>query len=411
MTRQIFAAEIIFDDLPPPMRERFPPSEKQVKKCLAEFRQLVDEVYVLATGTKFAVYIFADSPAPLTTFFYDEHSLRGYTQLYYNTGESVAHLMTTASGLLSAVKGDARVLAEVIQCYEWARETASLGPMLDHTVSKAIETGRFIRVRTGIDQFGVSLVDTGIELLYNRVDNLHRRNIIVAGTGTMADQALRSLTGEGLTNIVVTGHSPNRAKALAEKYQLKSFELRDLAVHFPSADIVLALEHTELPLKLGAATEPDYPDHGDRFIIDFGVPPNFDELELERHCAEFYNIDDLRRLQASPLEAFGGVEQAWRGVVKASDEFVRVFQLLNHAPILTAYLARQFYQRGADDNRVRNRRSLRDLLFRRSTRTDELLLDSNTLAQHLNNHVAEDARDVARHVTTFKKVWYYLPDN
>src|SRR5687768_14619213 len=127
MTRQIFAAEISFQDTPSQIREKFNESEKNVKRLLAAFRRHVEEVFILANRHRFTVYIVHDNLAPLTAFFHEEHHLKGYVQFYYNSGESVAHLMATASGLLSPVKGEGRILEEIIRSFEWACSCSCIG--------------------------------------------------------------------------------------------------------------------------------------------------------------------------------------------------------------------------------------------------------------------------------------------
>lgn len=410
MTRQIFAAEISYDEIPLSARAQFSSEEKEVRKYLSDFRQIVEEVYIVATDTRFAVYIVHESITPLTTFFHEQHNLRGYVQLYYNTGESVSHLIAMASGLLSTIKGDTGVLHAVSRSYQWAREMSALGLILDHTVSKAIETGARIRTVTAIDQFSTSLVDTGIELLFSRVDNLLEKKVIVVGSSTLARVALETLVGEWFVHVAITGRDGDRVKQLAKAHKVKSFGIRLLPEYFANSDIIIAAEYGELSPQVEEIRK-GAPARDDRVILDFGVPPTLDENKLEDYCAEYYNVDDLRRLQPSPLEALGGIEEAWRRAVKASNEFSHLLQLLNHAPILTAYLARQFYQRGGSESKTRYRRSLRDLLFRRSPKDEEIALQKVTVAQHANNCLADDGHDVVRHVRGFSKFRYYLPDN
>src|SRR5687768_5489334 len=190
MTRQIFAAEINFEDTPHTVREKFNDSETNIKRLLGAFRSRVDEVFILATRQRFTVYVVHESLEPLTLFFHKENSLKGYVQFYYNTGESITHMMATASGLLSRVKGDTRILSELIQCYHWATACGCIGILLDSALARVIDTGKAVRTQTGIDKFCASVVETGIELLYNRLDNLHTKNFLIVGTGKMARLAL-----------------------------------------------------------------------------------------------------------------------------------------------------------------------------------------------------------------------------
>jgi glutamyl-tRNA reductase len=413
MTRQIFAAEINFEDTPLQIRERFNSSEKNVQRLLVSFKRRVPEVFIMANRQRFTVYIVNDTLNPLTEFFHEENYLKGYVQFYYNSGESVTHLMATASGLLSPVKGEGRILSEMIQCYDWAVACGCIGMTLDNSLTKAFEIGKKVRTETAIDKFCSSVVEAGIELLYNRLENLHTKNVLVIGTGKMARLALECLTREGILNIAITGHDDTRANKLAKKFGVKAINLDRLGKFFSEADIIIAGSHQEIDRELlPERKEPDSEYKG-RIILDLGIPPNFDLRTLEMWAEEFYNLDDLRRLQPSPLEGFGGIEAAWRMVMKASGDFVVLLQLLNHSPVLTAYLSRQFNLKNAE-MKVKPKRTLRSmLLFKKAENlTDTASVKDFVNARvHINNHVAENGRDVVRHVQGMKKFKFFLSEN
>ena len=413
MTRQIFAAEINFEDTPLHVREKFSSNEKNVKRLLLSFRKKVHEVFILANHQRFTVYILHENLTPLTEFFHDENPLKGYVQYYYNSGESVTHLMATASGLLSPVKGEGRILSEIVQCYEWAVSCACVGMTLDNTLSKAIDTGKRVRTETAIDKFCSSVIDAGIELLYNRLENLHTRNFLIIGTGKMARLALESLTGEGITNIAITGHDSARAVKLSKKFGIKAIDLDQMAEYFTQADIIIGGSHQELAKDVLPARGTGAANHRNRVILDLGIPPNFDLRTLEAWSDEFYNLDDLRRLQPSPLEGFGGIEAAWRMVMKASNDFVLLLQLLNHSPVLTAYLTRQFTLKNTE-LKVKPRRTLRSMLLFKKVEDimgTEAVKDYLNARAHVNNHIAENGREVVQNVQELKKFRFFISEN
>lgn len=415
MTRQIFAAEINFEDTPLHVREKFNESEKNVTRLLNVFNARVEEVFILATRHRFTVYVVHEDLTPLTTFFHGEHNLKGYVQYYYNSGESVTHLMATASGLLAPVKGEGRVLTELIQCYQWAMSCSTLGIMLDHALAKAIETARAVRTHTAIDKFCASVVETGIELIYNRLQDLHNKTFLIVGTGKMAKLALAHLTREGITKIAITGHDAARAQSLAVRYDVTVFPIESISGYFLKAEVVIGVSHEDCSLQLTNRERPleASGDERTRFILDLGIPPNFDSRAIEPYTNEFYNLDDLRRLHASPLESFGGLEAAWRMIMKASSDFVHLLQLLHSSPVLTAYLSKQFTQRKGEV-RVKPRRSLRNMLLFRKTESVTGTASIGTYLNakvHTNNHVADNGLEIVRNIGNFKKFKFELCEN
>ncbi|MEX2234432.1 MAG: hypothetical protein WD824_19860 [Cyclobacteriaceae bacterium] len=416
MTRQIFAAEINFEDSPLQVRERFNASEKNIKRILVALRERVDEVYILATRQRFTVYVVHETLRPLTDFFHSENNLKGYVQYYYNSGESVTHLMAAASGLLSPIKGEGRILSEIIQCYHWAASCSCLGIILDNTLMKAIETGKSVRTETGIDKFCSSVVETGIELLYNGLENLHKKNFLIVGTGKMARLALENLTREGITNIVITGHDHQRAVQLGKIFCIQPFHLDSFADYFSRADVIIGASHEELNIDFMAPEKRHFlteTGNKNRFILDLGIPPNFDAHNVEIYAEEYYNIDDLRRMQPSPLEAFGGLEVAWRMVMKAASDFVHLLQLLQDSPVLTAYLARQFTLKNGEW-KLKPKRTLRNMLqFKKADNVTGISATNHKInaKTHVNNHLAENGLEMVKNINNLKKFKFYLSEN
>jgi len=416
MTRQIFAAEINFEDVAHPVREKFNGNEKNIKEILAALKPLVREVFILATRHRFTAYIVHENLNPLTEFFHTEQ-LRGCVQFYYNSGESVTHLMATASGLLSPVKGESQILSEIARCCQWAAACGCLGLTLDNTLSKAMDIGKAVRTATGIDQFCASVVEAGMDLLYSRLENIHQKYFVVLGTGKLARLAMEYLYKEGIRNVAIADHDPTRALQFAKKYGAKSFHLDQALDYFSDADVIIGASHGALKTDLMTTKRKRKAHSGDNhqnlFILDLGIPPNFDSQWVERNAAEWYNLDDLRRLQPSLLESFGGLEGAWRLVIKASNDFVHLLKLLDHSPILTAYLNRQFIQKNGE-LKVKPRRTLRNILF--FLKAD----DSTGISQgeylnakaHINNHVAEwDGPELVKNIGKIKSFRFFLSDN
>ena len=411
MTRQIFAAEITFQEAPFAIREDFSPTEKNIKRLLTTIRPRVEEVFVLATRRRLTVYAVHDSLFPLTAFFHSENNLKGYVQFYYNTEESVTHLMATASGLISPIKGEGQIVNDLLKCYQLATDCNCLGVTLDHTIGRAIETGKAVRCSTGIDKYCASLVETGLDLLYNEIENVHKRNFLIIGTGAMAELALDYLSAEGIRHIAVTGDDHAQAVELAKRYNVRAFACERMADYFLDADVVVGVSNREVDLEFSAEVKRKLEQHGSRFILDLGMPSNFNEQWIEA-CAEgFYNLDDLRRIQPSPLEAFGGVEEAWRMVLRASNDFVHLLHMLHHSPVLTAYLNRQFLKNS--EWKVKPRRSLRTMLFKKQESATSVSSYSGHGHEkvHVNNYLPDDGYDIVKNVGNIKKFTFRLSEN
>src|SRR5215216_4343952 len=137
MARQIFAAEVSHEDTPLSIREQLAGNEATVRNHLAHLSTLVDEVFVLSSCNRFTVYAVNEDITPLTDFFAQYSSLKGYVQFYYNTEESVTHLLAVASGLLSPIKGDHLILDQLTKAHKLALECNGIGITLDNLLRQA----------------------------------------------------------------------------------------------------------------------------------------------------------------------------------------------------------------------------------------------------------------------------------
>lgn len=343
MARQIFAAEISHEDTPLSIRELLAAKEATVKNHLNDLSTSVDEVFVLSTCNRFTIYAINEDITPLTEFFAQFQALKGYVQFYYNTEESVTHLFAVASGLLSPIKGDHHILEQLTQAHRWALETNSIGITLDNLLREAIRIGKRVRTETGIDKFCSSVVDTGIELLYNRVENLHDKKFLIVGTGKIARLALKYLYNEGIQHITIISKDAERANQLAELYYAESATIENIHEEVKKADVIIGGTHYEVSLFPESYLSGFFDHEKMWFILDFGMPRNFNNKLADHSAIELYNLDDLKRLYKSPLDAFGGIEAAWGIVMREAKAFMEILVQLEFSPVLVAYWNRILY--------------------------------------------------------------------
>lgn len=343
MARQIFAAEISHEDTPLSIREVLAAKEATVKNHLSNLSSSVDEVFILSSCNRFTIYAINEDITPLTEFFAQFQALKGYVQFYYNTEESVTHLFAVASGLLSPIKGDHHILDQLNQAHRWALETNSIGITLDNLLREAIRIGKRVRTETGIDKFCSSIVDAGIELLYNRVDNLHDKKFLIVGTGKIARLALKYLYNEGIQHVTIISKDQERAQQLAELYYVQASTLENIHEEVKKADVIIGGTHYEVSL-FPESYLSGFFDHDKMwFILDFGMPRNFNSKLADHTAIELYNLDDLKRLHKSPLDAFGGIEAAWSIVMREAKAFMEILVQLEFSPVLVAYWNRILY--------------------------------------------------------------------
>lgn len=412
MDRQVFAAEIILDEIPSAVRAQIAGSKDLIQFHLRKLSLITDEAFIVTSPNRFSVYIIYKDISPLNEFFSMFSGVKGYVQYYFNTEESITHLFAFASGLLSPIKGDHDVLVQLEEAHALARQCNSIGITLDNLLREASYNGKRVRTYTGIDKFSSSVVDVGIELLYSRIEGLHHKKFLVIGTGKIARLALKYLYNEGIQSVRVVSNDSVRAQQLAQLYYCESGTLQDLHQYVKESDVIIGGTHYEVSLFPESLLSGFFEPKKKWFILDFGMPRNFNEKLSEKKYIEIYNLDDLKRLHKSPLDAFGGVEAAWKMVMGQAKAFFEVLAQLEFSPVLVAYWNRVMYLKNKElnvllpkldeslsDADVENIKSqARKLLQQMSGNT------TSNLRRICNNFQAEDASKAVRDIKDFKSI-------
>jgi glutamyl-tRNA reductase len=157
-----------------------------------------------------------------------------------------------------------------------------------------------------------------VELAREIFGKLKGKKILVIGAGKMAESAARHLRRAGVSEILVTNRTRDRAVAMAEEVGGRVIDYEYFEDAVPDVDIVLASSgapHFILtPEQMRAAM-------GKRrnrpmFLIDIAVPRNIDPKVNELESVFLYDIDDLGKVVDDNLK--GRIETA-----KDAEEIVR----------------------------------------------------------------------------------------
>ncbi|MBV9226252.1 MAG: glutamyl-tRNA reductase, partial [Acidobacteriaceae bacterium] len=146
---------------------------------------------------------------------------------------------------------------------------------------------------------------------------LNRKRVLIIGAGKMSEGAARHLLRAGVTEILVTNRTPQRAKQMAEAFRGTVVPYEAFPQRLAEVDIVIA-----------SSGVPNYVIKRDlmqqvieerrnepMFLIDIAVPRNI-EPEVNRiEHAFLYDIDDLQRLAERNLQTRREVAQQAENIV------------------------------------------------------------------------------------------------
>jgi glutamyl-tRNA reductase len=253
---------------------------------------LVTEAMVLSTCNRVEVYAVVDAfhgGLSVIGQVLSEHSgmslndLTKYAYVRYAEA-AVEHLFAVASGLDSAVIGEAQVLGQVRRAYASAEANHTVGRTLHELSQRALSVGKRVHSETGIDAAGASVVSVALGMADAKVAGLAGRTAVVIGAGSMGALAAKHLVRAGVEHIHVVNRSLPRARRLAHNIREQGVtadarSLDDIATVLADADVVVSSTGAVRPVVSLADTHRGLAGRDEQrqlVICDLGMPRDVD---------------------------------------------------------------------------------------------------------------------------------------
>ncbi len=233
----------------------------------------------------------------------DISEIKNYT-FCHTLYDAIRHLFRVVSGLDSMILGETQILGQVKKAYEMALEARTTNVVLNTLFQQAITTGKRVRTETGIDQNPVSIPYAAVELAKQSLGSLEGCSVLVVGAGEMSELTAVNLVANGVSSVIVSNRSYDRAVQLAEKFDGKAVKFDNLFQYMNQADIVIsstAARHYVIKpeeiesVMLQRAGKPI-------MMIDIAVPRDIDPLVRKIPGVNLFDVDHLQNVVDANLE-------------------------------------------------------------------------------------------------------------
>jgi len=212
--------------------------------------------------------------------------------------EMVHHLFRVAAGLDSMVLGETQILGQVRNAYDRARECGSTNGVLNTLFQQAITVGKRVRTETGIDQRAVSISYVAVELAKNFFGSLKGLSVLIIGAGKMSELTAKYLVENGVTGVIVSNRSFERAVDLAGQFGGRAVKFNELYDYMKDADIVISCTGaSHYVVRFKEITEVMRKSPGKKIMfIDIAVPRDVEPSIRKIKGVSLYDIDDLQNV-------------------------------------------------------------------------------------------------------------------
>ena len=275
---------------------------------------------------------------------------------------AVEHLFTVASGLDSAVVGEAQVLGQVRRAYASAETNQTVGRVLHDLAQRALAVGKRVHSETSIDAAGASVVSVALHVAAERLYRpelgpsytaLAGRTATVIGAGSMGSLAAAHLIRAGVGHVNVVNRSLPRAQRLARSLAdqgvgARALTLENLPAALAGADLVISCTGAVRPvvsladvhhaLAAGQRDEQNNP----LVMCDLGMPRDIDPAVAGLPGVSVVDMDRVQR-EPSARAASADADAARRIVAAEVAAYLASQRMAEVTPTVTA-----LRQRAAD---------------------------------------------------------------
>jgi glutamyl-tRNA reductase len=353
---------------PVSIREQLAFKDDELAGALAALKRQpgVREGMILSTCNRVEVAIAADDSTDprqsVETFLsrsqqLDPDWLRQYLYVFEGR-DAVRHLFRVAASLDSMIVGEPQILGQLKCAYSVAKETGSVGGLLDMVLTRAFGVAKRVRSETEIGANAVSVSYAAVELAREIFGSLKGRRVMLIGAGKMSELAARHLRRSGVGEILVTNRTHSRAEEVSKMVEGSIVDYRIYRDRLKDVDIVITSSAapgyllTKDDMKAIRSARRNRP----MFLIDIAVPRNIDPAVNELDNMFVYDIDDLQKAVEENMKArLGEAEAADKIIAEEVDRLESWVRTRQVGPVISALRDQLEQLRAAEVERMRSK--------------------------------------------------------
>jgi glutamyl-tRNA reductase len=222
----------------------------------------------------------------------------------YQGEEAIRHLFRVSSSLDSMVLGEPQILGQIKTAYGYAAEFKTVGLILNRFLHKAFSVAKRVRTETAIASNAVSVSFAAVELARKIFDRLDNKGVMIIGAGEMCELAARHFVSNGISKVLVTNRTFERAEKLAAEFNGKAVPFDSFVDHLSEVDIVMTSTGAPNFILGKRQMEEVLKRRKNRpmFLIDIAVPRDIDPKVNDISNTYLYDVDDLQGVVQANLK-------------------------------------------------------------------------------------------------------------
>ncbi|MEO8412535.1 MAG: glutamyl-tRNA reductase [Ginsengibacter sp.] len=249
---------------------------------------------VLSTCNRTEIYGICDHPNRLIEMLciHTHGNLKDFVDhgYQYMGLATVEHLFKVAAGLDSQIIGDYEILSQLKLAAKQSKEHFCLNSFMERVVNFSLQSSKEIKTKTKLSSGTVSVSFAAIEIIKERISNLHNKKILLVGTGKFGNHI-----GGNLKNylpgssLLFANRTDQKALSLAKKCNGTFVPYKTLGKAANNADVIIVSSAADTYTIIPSF----FTDAKTRLILDLSVPQNVDPTTEHLQGITLLNVDEI----------------------------------------------------------------------------------------------------------------------
>ena len=341
---QMMVTGMSYKTSPVNVREKLAFSEKDLREKLQYILafDVINEVVVLSTCNRVEFYVITkdlDKAKEVLVDFIEKEKNLNFTEIeeyfytYYNKF-AAEHLYRVASGIDSIVLGEGEILAQLKNAFQIALESNTTGKIFNTLFKFAVEAGKKVRTETTISQRPTSIGSLVAKLAKESFNDLSNKTAFLIGTGKIGQITAKNLKAQGISNIVISNRTYEKAQELAQELDATVVAYNEFEKHLPQADIVVV----SVGINEYLITPDNFYSNKEKvLLVDLSIPRNIEPNLANKTNVKLYDIDSLESvISLNKEERIEIINEAELIIKEEMQKFVTFFNSLEITPVVSS---------------------------------------------------------------------------
>jgi glutamyl-tRNA reductase len=286
------------------IRGKFSLDNNGKKKVLEQAqKEGIESLIVTSTCNRTEIYGFAQHPFQLIKLLCDnsQGTVEDFQKVayIYKNQEAVSYMFRVGTGLDSQILGDFEIISQLKSAFVESKSMNLVNAFMERLVNAVIQTSKRIKNETEISSGATSVSFASVRYIFNNVDDIANKNILLFGTGKIGRNTCENLVKHTKhEQITLINRTKDTAEKLARKLDVVVKDYADLQLEIQKADVLVVATGAQKPTVDKAILNLKKP----LLILDLSIPKNVNENVTAIDGVTLIHLDHLSQMTDETLE-------------------------------------------------------------------------------------------------------------